>query len=195
MSNHLIDDYISPKPIRSYNAKIRIMTKKTPVPETFLDICMVPIKDLTLLERNPRKITSEQIMNLCKSLQEDPSYFERRPVLVNKVGDTLHVYAGNQRVQAAKKLKMKTVPCIIDEDLPEHLLKQRIIKDNKTYGFFDFDMLANEWDIDILLDSGFTPSELTLHPIEDKANEEPETEQEICIDAKCTTCGQKIKNK
>ena len=128
------DDYKSPDPIRSYNAKIRIMSKKIPLPEKFLDIVQVPIKDLTLLERNPRKITSEQMMNLCRSIEEDEDFLILRPILVNQIGDILHVYAGNQRVRAAQKLKHKTVPCIIDHDLPEKILKQRIIKDNKTYG-------------------------------------------------------------
>ncbi len=77
-----------------------------------------PIKHLTLLEGNPRKITSEQMKKLCKSIEQDPQFLWNRPVLVNKTCiwpalipgsnevlkriDTYTVYAGNQRVRAAK---------------------------------------------------------------------------------------------
>src|SRR5438132_1239365 len=93
-----------------------------------------PIKQLTLLEKNPRTISKDQFDKLVLSLKNDPAYLWNRPVLVNKVKDTLTVYAGNQRVQAAKKLKWTKIPCIIEENLPEELIKERIIKDNAHMG-------------------------------------------------------------
>lgn len=122
----------------------------------------IKISDLTLLEKNPRKITAESMEKLVKSLKDDPEFFDRRPCLVNDVNGILTVYAGNQRIRAAKKLKWKDVPCIVDKDLPEEMMKDRIVKDNKTYGEFDFEMLANEFDIEKLLDAGFTPEELHI---------------------------------
>ena len=122
----------------------------------------IKISDLTLLEKNPRKITAEAMEKLVKSLQDDPGFFDRRPCLVNDTKGVLTVYAGNQRIRAAKKLKWKDVPCIVDKDLDEEIMKDRIVKDNKTYGEFDFDMLANEFDIEKLLDAGFTPEELHI---------------------------------
>jgi len=119
-----------------------------------------PIKNLTLLERNPRKITKDQMQKLCRSIEEDPNFLQHRPVLVNLVEGKHIVYAGNQRVRAAKQLKMKEIPCIIEKDLPDDIVKQRIIKDNKTYGEFDFDILANEWEIDTLIDCGFVAEDL-----------------------------------
>jgi ParB-like chromosome segregation protein Spo0J len=150
----------------------------------------IAIKELTLLERNPRTITKDQMEKLRTSLQEDPSFFDARPCLVNRVGKVLTVYAGNQRVRAAKKLGWKEVPCIIDDELDELLMKARIIKDNKTYGQFDFDMLANEWDMEQLLIAGFTEEELTNDIIQ-VISESEHTEE--CN--KCELCGQKIKNK
>ncbi len=122
----------------------------------------IKISDLTLLEKNPRKITSGAMEKLVKSLKADPEFFDRRPCLVNDTKGILTVYAGNQRIRAAKKLKWKDVPCIVDKDLPEDVMKDRIVKDNKTYGEFDFEMLANEFDIEKLLDAGFTPEELHI---------------------------------
>lgn len=143
----------------------------------------VSIKILKLLDNNPRKITKDQFEKLCKSLENDPDFLWKRPCLVNKEGDTYTVYAGNQRVRAAKKLKWKEVPCIIDNELSPEVIKERIIKDNVTYGIFDFDILANEWDLDLLIDAGFTPSELAISPIteiEDESEEEDKKKKTTC---------------
>jgi ParB-like chromosome segregation protein Spo0J len=121
----------------------------------------IEIEKLTLLDNNPRRITKDQFEKLKKSLKEDPKFFELRPCLVNKVGDTLTVYAGNQRVRAAHKLKWTHVPCIIDEDLSKARMDSRILRDNLHYGEFDMDLTNALFDIDMLLDCGFTPEMLT----------------------------------
>ncbi len=138
----------------------------------------IPIKDLTLLEKNPRKITKEQFEKLVKSLEADPGFFDLRPCLVNRLadaGNALIVYAGNQRVQAAKKLKWKNVPCIVEDDLDEAVMKQRIIKDNSHYGFFDWDILGNEYNIDDLLDAGITPEQMDIEVKDLGSTEEDDT--------------------
>lgn len=121
----------------------------------------IKIADLVLLERNPRKITKDQFKKLCKSLEEDAKFLEARPILVNRIEGKSIVYAGNQRVQAAKKLKWKEVPCIVESDLDEKTIKSRIIKDNLHYGEFDYDILYADYEIQMLEDSGFTPEQLT----------------------------------
>ena len=157
-----------------------------------LSIDSIPIKDLTLLERNPRKITKDQFDKLCKSIQIDPNFLFNRPVLVNNSKNKLIVYAGNQRVKAAKKMGWKDIPCIIENDLSEDLMKERIIKDNKHYGEFDFDILANEWDLDVLLDSGFSAEEIvgSIQDIESVEKSEDKIEE-----AYCEKCQQKLKIK
>jgi DNA modification methylase len=127
----------------------------------------LPISKLILLEKNPRRISQQQMDKLQKSIQDDPNFLICRPVLVNKVDDKFLVYAGNQRVRAAKKLGWKKIQCNIDENLTEEKVKQRVIKDNKTYGEFDFDILANEWDVDLLKDCGFIDSEIPELNVED----------------------------
>lgn len=124
----------------------------------------IQIKKLKLLESNPRRITKEQMDKLCRSIESDPNFLQCRPVLVNciQVDDMpiMHVYAGNQRVRAAKKLGHKEIPCLVEYDLDEDTVKKRIILDNKTFGEFDFDILANEYDIELLMDCGFKPEEI-----------------------------------
>lgn len=167
---------------------------------------MIPISKLKLLENNPRHISKEQMAKLIKSIQDDPKFLECRPVLVNKTCDypmleagetvefkridTYTVYAGNQRVRAAKKLKMKEIPCIVECDLDEEILKSRSIKDNKTFGGFDFDTLANEWDIDLLLDCGFTADELMGAKLTNLDDDEINDDEEKI---KCDKCGKKSK--
>lgn len=152
------------------------------------DIILVKISKLTLLENNPRKINKEQFAKLCKSLQDDPDFFSNRPCLVHLVEDKYSVYAGNQRVQAAKKLGWKEVPCIIETGLSQEVIKERIIKDNKHYGEFDFDILANEFDIETLLDAGFYENELIGNvDVEEIEYEEKEEKKPTC--KLCPQCG------
>jgi len=149
---------------------------------------MIPIKNLVLLKNNPRKIVKSEMDKLCDSLINDPGFLNSRPILVNKVDGILNVYAGNQRIQAAKKLKWKEIPCIVEENLSEDIVNKRILKDNKHSGEFDYDMLANEWNIEDLIDCGFTPEELHIDNPE-MIGSDPDDDE----DCKCPTCGKKMK--
>ncbi len=148
----------------------------------------IPIKSLKLLEKNPRRITKEQMQKLCKSITDDPEFLFSRPVLVNRVANIMTVYAGNQRVRAAKSLKMKEIPCIIEDDLDEELISRRVILDNKTFGEFDYDMLANSYNIDVLLDLGFTPLELQVDSVDTVDGEEPKKAKQQT----CPHCGKEL---
>ena len=141
------------------------------------------IKDLVLLEKNPRKIRSDQMQKLEKSLQDDPDFLWKRPVLVNHSSNIYTVYAGNQRVRAAKKLKWKTIPCIVDIDLSEEIIQSRIAKDNLHSGEWDFEVLANELDLDLLINSGFTESQLIGKV--DKAQKEKNSRAKKCPECGC----------
>jgi len=147
----------------------------------------IKIKDLNLLEGNPRKITSEQLNKLCTSIESDKDFFDLRPCLVNRIDGKMIVYAGNQRVRAAKKLKWKEVPCIIDDNLDEILMKSRVIKDNKAFGEWDYDILGNEWEIPDLIECGFTPEDI-VGSMQD-IQELEETNDTKSEKVKCELCG------
>lgn len=147
----------------------------------------IKIKDLVLLEQNPRKITETQFKKLCKSLDEDPEFFDARPCLVNLDRGVMTVYAGNQRVRAAEKLGWESVPCIIHHDLTEEQMKSRVIKDNKSFGEWDFDILAGSYEIELLLESGFTQFELGLDSISPGDDELPEKKEKK--KKQCPECG------
>lgn len=142
----------------------------------------IKISELTLLKNNPRFITDDNFQRLKRDIESDPDFLEKRPVLVNKVWDTLTVYWGNQRVRAAKELGWDTIPCDIEENVPEDIMKKRVFVDNTEYGQTDYDVIANEWDVEEI--KGWDLPELEFpdvqiidpskEAIEDEVPEEPE---------------------
>src|SRR6266404_5210691 len=119
----------------------------------------IEISKLELLERNPRKITQEQFSKLKKSLKQDPKFFELRPCLVNRVQNKyMTVYAGNQRVRAAKDLGWTKVPCIIDDELDAETMRFRVVADNAHFGENDWDVLSSDYSIEELFNAGYTES-------------------------------------
>ena len=74
-----------------------------------------------------------------------------RPIVVN---DDMIVLGGNMRLKACKEAGLKEVPVIKASDLNEEQQKAFIIKDNVGYGEWDWDMLANEWDAEELVEWG-----------------------------------------
>lgn len=108
------------------------------------------------LPRNPRFIKDERFEKLKKSLQEDPEMLELRELIVYPHGNKFVVIGGNMRLRAAKQLGFKDMPCkVLPEDTPIEKLKAYTIKDNNAFGNDDFDLLANEWDVEFLEECGF----------------------------------------
>lgn len=126
------------------------------------EIVYVPILDLTLLDANPRLIGKSELAKLQNSMERDKGFFEARPCLVNKVGDKLVVYAGNQRVRAAINLGWRLVPCLIDEISPD-LQSIRMFKDNMHSAEFDMTELVRTFSLGYLLqDAGFNLSKTEI---------------------------------
>jgi len=96
---------------------------------------------------NPRLIKDDKFHKLVNSIKEFPKMLEIRPIVVN---DNMIVLGGNMRLKACKEAGLKEVPVIKASDLTEEEQRQFIIKDNVSGGEWDWDMLANEWDIEQL---------------------------------------------
>ena len=96
---------------------------------------------------NPRTWTEGDVSRLAKSLQETPELFEARPIIVTPLGNKFVILGGNLRHAACKKAGIKTAPCaVIPEGTPADKMKEIVLKDNGSFGAWDFDALANEWD-------------------------------------------------
>jgi hypothetical protein len=59
------------------------------------------------------------------------------------------ILGGNMRYKACKEAGLKEVPIIIT-DLSEEKQREFLIKDNTSGGEWDWDILANEWDVEQL---------------------------------------------
>lgn len=99
------------------------------------------------LPSNPRQWTQTDIDRIAKSLEETPELFEARPLIVYQQGEEYIILGGNLRYEGAKKNKMKDVPVhILEQGLSIEKLKEIVLKDNGSFGDWDMDALANEWD-------------------------------------------------
>jgi len=99
---------------------------------------------------NPRAIRKGQLNKLVKSLQEFPEMLEARPIVIDKDGTVL---GGNMRLQAAQIAGMDEVPVYVRE-WDETKDGQFVIRDNVSFGEWDMDILANEWEAQELEDMG-----------------------------------------
>lgn len=112
------------------------------------------LSEIKKLPNNPRTIKKADMERLKKSIKDNPDYFEARPIILsNRTGD-LVILAGNQRYEAAKALGMDEVPTFLLEGLTEAREREIIIRDNVSNGDWDFDILANEFDIEELEEWG-----------------------------------------
>ena len=112
------------------------------------------LKDIKLLDRNPRTIRDDDFKKLVQSIEANPDYFEARPLILSDRTGELVIIAGNQRYRAAKELKLNEAPTFLIKDLTEEREKEIIIRDNVSSGQWDFDILANEWDVEQLEEWG-----------------------------------------
>lgn len=100
---------------------------------------------------NPRTISKEKFDKLVNSIKEFPKMLELRPLIVD---ENFVVLGGNMRLKALEELGIKEVPYIQESELTEEQKKEFIIKDNLSFGQWDWDMLGNEWDNIVLNDWG-----------------------------------------
>jgi ParB-like chromosome segregation protein Spo0J len=108
------------------------------------------LSELKELEGNPRTITKDKMNKLVDSIKANQDYFEARPVICSDRTGELVILAGNQRFKAAKIAGLTEVPVVVLHGLDEEREKELIIRDNVELGDWDMDILANEWDIELL---------------------------------------------
>ncbi len=117
------------------------------------------INSLISAEYNPRQLKKEQYQNIKESLQR---FGFVDPVIVNKNKDRKNIIiGGHQRVKVAKDLEYTEVPCL-ELDLSLDKEKELNIRLNKNVGEWDYDILANLFDFNDLMDWGFTDEDLKL---------------------------------
>ena len=133
------------------------------------------IDEVAKLERNPRKISKKELKGLIKSIEQLPDYFEAHPIVLSDRTGKLVVIDGNQRLEAAKRLGLKQVPTALMTGLSEERERKVILLANKSAGVWDYEMLANEWDLQLLQDCNIEIPNVSI----DVDVEEPEREEKI----------------
>lgn len=94
------------------------------------------INSLIPYENNPWK-NDQAVKYVAESIKQ---FGFKIPIIIDKDGV---IVAGHTRMKAAKKLKLKEVPCIIAEDLTDEQIRAFRVADNKVAE-------KSEWDFDIL---------------------------------------------
>ena len=119
-----------------------------------MDIRTIKVKDLEMntgqiegLPSNPRQWTKDEMDSLKKSISETPELLEASGAIVYPHDGKYIVLGGNMRLSAVKSLGWKEMPCVVlPDDMPVEKLKEIVVKDNGSFGEWDMDALANEWD-------------------------------------------------
>ena len=111
----------------------------------------VPINEVKSNPNNPRIIKDDKFKKLVASIKELPQMLELRPIVVN---EDMVVLGGNMRLKACKEAGLKEIPIIKASELNEEQQRAFIIKDNVGYGEWDWEMVANEWDAELLIEWG-----------------------------------------
>lgn len=112
------------------------------------------LDELYHLDRNPRTISKQRMDMLVESIKDNPDYFEARPIICSDRTGKLVIIAGNQRLRAAGMAGLSEVPVVTIHGLSEEREREITIRDNVELGEWDFDLLANDWDVEDLQNWG-----------------------------------------
>jgi hypothetical protein len=116
---------------------------------------LVNINEVKPNPKNPRIIKDVKFNKLVTSIKEFPDMLNKRPLIVfTDVDDKYVVLGGNMRLKACKELGLKEIPIIVADEWTEEQKNEFLIKDNVGFGEWDWDSLANEWDVEKLDDWG-----------------------------------------
>tara|TARA_X000001388_G_scaffold35533_1_gene25026 strand:+ start:176 stop:625 length:450 start_codon:yes stop_codon:yes gene_type:complete len=115
---------------------------------------IVRINKIRANNKNPRVIKGVKFKKLVASIEELPSMLKLRPIVVD---EDYTILGGNMRYKACIEAGLKEIPIIVASELSEDDKKAFIIKDNVSYGEWDWDILSNnyeyteldEWAIDL----------------------------------------------
>ena len=149
---------------------------------------LVSIDSLKGYGKNARTHSEAQIAQIMASLRE---FGWTNPVLISpKMG----VIAGHARLEAARRLGMKEVPCIILDGLTDAQRRAYVIADNKlalNAGWNEdllreelLELKSMEFDMDLL---GFDPEEMADITLGREINQ-PEYDESAADDVEMITC-------
>lgn len=104
-----------------------------------MNVIQKKLSEIVPYAKNAKKHDKKQIANVAESIKQ---YGFVQPVVIDKDGV---IVIGHCRALAAKKLGMKTVPCVcVDELTPEQVNALRLVDNKSNESAWDMDLLAEE---------------------------------------------------
>tara|TARA_R110000787_G_scaffold23798_2_gene67867 strand:+ start:71 stop:652 length:582 start_codon:yes stop_codon:yes gene_type:complete len=103
----------------------------------------VDIKKVKPNPKNPRVIKDHKFNELVTSIIKFPKMMEKRTIVVD---ENMVVLGGNMRLRAAFDAGLKKVWIDDTEGWTKEEKQEFIIKDNVSFGQWDFEALANDWE-------------------------------------------------
>lgn len=124
-----------------------------------MQVIMRKIDELIPAEYNPRQLTEKQFADLVTSFQNLGTL---EPAVINTNAERKNIIiSGHQRLRVAKHLGKTEYPCV-EVDLDRAKEMEANIRLNKNTGAWDYDLLANNFDLEELKDWGFEDWELKI---------------------------------
>jgi DNA modification methylase len=115
------------------------------------------IRDLIPAEYNPRHLSEKQAEHLEASLKR---FGAVDPAIINTHPDRKNIIiGGHQRLKTAQRLGWETFPCV-ELELDKEKERELNIRLNKNTGGWDYDALANYFEVEELTEWGFSDEEL-----------------------------------
>jgi hypothetical protein len=124
---------------------------------------VMKLTELKENKSNPRVIKDDKFNKLVKSIKEFPKMLEMRPIVVDK--DNV-VLGGNMRLKACKDAGLTEVPVLSAEHLTPEEQQQFIVKDNLSYGEWDWDALISDFNMDSLTKWGMDVPSFNMNLME-----------------------------
>ena len=138
-----------------------------------LKITHYPASQLISAEYNPRQLTKDQYKSLTDSVKR---FGLVDPVIVNKHKERKDiVIGGHQRLRIAKELGIDKIPCV-EVSLTYDMERELNVRLNQNTGEWDYETLANNFDMSDLLEWGFDEKDLKIYDDEDEEKVEAEVE-------------------
>ena len=144
------------------------------------------IADLFPHPNNPRRLSEHDGKHLKRSLEKFGLI--DKPI-INPDG---LIIGGHQRIEVLKQMGEKSVECYVPEEpLSDKDIDELNIRLNRVHGEFDYDILANCWDEQDLIEFGFKEEEFSIGEINDSDSDKKEETKDK--DSKtCPHCGKEI---
>lgn len=138
---------------------------------------IVPINKIRPNPKNPRTIRDEKFEKLKNSIREFPDMLNKRPLICYTDDEGRYVVlGGNMRLKAAREIGLKELPITLADDWTEDQKSEFLIKDNVSFGDWDYEALRVDFAPAVLQLWGMEIDEISpdLEQVKDDEFEMPE---------------------